>query len=118
MKNDMIAVIPAAGEGKRMKPLGINGSKIMIPVLGKPFLAYVLQQVADANLKRAIIVISKTSGQQIKKYFGYTYKSVTLSYVYQDKQLGTAHAIAQALPHIQSEYFLVQWSDSLAAENI
>src|SRR3989344_712122 len=118
MKNDITAVILAAGEGKRMAALGAKVSKIMLPILGKPTLAYIIDNVIAAGSKKIVIIIAPKTGDQVKKHFGSIRKGIDISYVVQEEQLGPAHAIALALPKITNPYFLVQYGDSLANQNI
>ena len=111
-------IILAAGEGKRLKPLGANIPKVMLPVLGRPVLEYVVKNLIEAGIKSIIIVVSKDNQKEIKKYFGENFGGAKIDYVVQQKQLGPAQAIILALPKIKSEYFLVQYGDSLADQNI
>ena len=61
-------IILAAGEGKRLKPLGANIPKVMLPVLGRPVLEYVVKNLIEAGIKSIIIVVSKDNQKEIKKY--------------------------------------------------
>lgn len=115
---DISAIVLAAGEGKRMKPLGSNLPKVMLPVLGKPVLDYVISNLTEAQIKKIVIVVSRASEPAIKKYFGANFKGIEIEYVIQQKQLGPAQAIALALSIVKTEYFLVQYGDSLADINI
>lgn len=118
MRNNLTGIILAAGENKRMKPLGTNLPKAMIPILGKPVLDHVISKVVDTNPQKIILVVSQKSLSPIKKYFKNQYKGISIEYVIQQEQLGPAQAIALALPHVNSDYFLVQYGDSLADQSI
>src|SRR6185369_5368116 len=50
-----IAMVYAAGFGKRMMPLTASMPKPMIEVLGKPLLGHALDKVASAGIGRAIV---------------------------------------------------------------
>lgn len=115
---DITAVVLAAGEGKRMRTLGANLSKVMLPILGKPVLAYIINNIKEAGIRHIVIVISGHLGESLTSYFGSSYKGMELKYVYQNKQLGPAHAISLALPEVDTDFFLVQYGDSLADQNI
>jgi len=53
-------VIPAAGEGTRLRPLSSNVSKAMVPVNGKPTIAYIIEQVRKlADVAEIVIVDGK-----------------------------------------------------------
>jgi len=45
----LTAIVPAAGEGKRMAPLNIELSKVMIPILGKPIIEYAIRNLYEAT---------------------------------------------------------------------
>lgn len=119
------AIVLAAGESKRMRPLGANLPKVMLPILGKPVLYYVIVNLIAAGIKNVILVVSPASQGPVKKYFGAKFGQVNIDYVVQKQQLGPAHALSLALPRInkvflriKSDYFLVQYGDSLADENV
>jgi len=92
----MKAVVLAAGEGRRLKPLTNRRPKPVLPVAGKPLLEYVLDAIVDAGIDEVVFVVGYAR-DRIQTYFedGDDW-GVDLSYVVQEKQLGTAHAVAQA----------------------
>lgn len=112
------AIILAAGEGKRMKALGSNLPKVMLPILGKPVLSWVISKILEVGIKNIILVVSPKSQHSVKKYFGENFKGAKITYILQEKQVGPAQAIALALPKVKSDYFLVAYGDSLADQNI
>lgn len=118
MQNNLTVVILAAGEGKRMRPLGQGLPKIMLPILGKPVLDYVITNLIEAGIENIILIVSPTSSIPVKKYFGSSFKEIKIDYVVQKEQLGPAQAISLALPKIKTPYFLVQYGDSLAQNNV
>jgi glucose-1-phosphate thymidylyltransferase len=104
------AVILAAGEGKRLRPFTETMPKVMLPVANKPILEYVLDAVKKSGIDEVILVVGYKK-EVIMEYFK-DYKNITIRYVTQDKQLGTAHALLQTKKHIK-EPFIV-----LAGDNI
>lgn len=92
----MKAVVLAAGEGRRLEPLTNRRPKPMLPIAGKPLLEYVLEAVVDAGIDEVVFVVGYAR-DRIQTYFGDGDEwGVDVEYVVQEKQLGTAHAIAQA----------------------
>ena len=87
----MKAVILAAGEGKRLRPFTETIQKVMLPVANKPVLEYVIDAVKKSGITKIIIVVGYKK-EVIMEYFK-DYKNAKISYVIQDKQLGTAHAL-------------------------
>ncbi|MGD2156309.1 MAG: sugar phosphate nucleotidyltransferase [Anaerolineales bacterium] len=100
------AVILAAGRGKRLRPITKNRSKAMLPILGKPMVVRVLEDLIINGLEDFIIVISPDD-QDIIDYFdkgGFLDGRVQL--VQQAQPLGTAHALHQAAPFIEGDFIL------------
>jgi NDP-sugar pyrophosphorylase family protein len=85
----MKAVILAAGEGKRLRPYTETIPKVMLPIANKPILEYVIDAVKKSGITEIIIVVGYKK-EVIMEYFK-DYKHAKITYVTQDKQLGTAH---------------------------
>jgi bifunctional UDP-N-acetylglucosamine pyrophosphorylase/glucosamine-1-phosphate N-acetyltransferase len=87
------AVIPAAGEGKRIRPYSVKVPKPMIQVLGRPILAHVINRCKAAEIEHIIIVMNPDS-TIVKDYFGDgTDFGVVIEYVHQPKPEGIGHAV-------------------------
>ena len=65
----MKAMILAAGEGTRVRPLTQRMPKPMIPVLGKPVMEYLVEQLADHGFNQIMVNISHMA-DSIERYFG------------------------------------------------
>ena len=85
------AVILAAGEGRRLRPFTETMPKVMLPVANKPLLEYVFDAVRKSGIEEIIVVVGYKK-EVIMEYFK-DYKNVKITYVIQDRQLGTAHAL-------------------------
>jgi NDP-sugar pyrophosphorylase family protein len=111
----MQAVILAAGRGKRLYPLTLSRSKAMLPVLGKPMLARILEAIAANNITNFVIV-HRSTDQQITSFFSqYQQFGWQISFVEQVDPKGMAHALMQAEPLIQGD-FLLSACDSLLSQ--
>ena len=89
----MKAVILAAGESRRMRPLTSNRPKVMLPIANKPILEHLLVEVKEAGIDDFIFVVGYCD-EQVRSYFGNGEKwGVKIAYAEQRKQLGTADAI-------------------------
>lgn len=108
----MKAVILAAGQGKRMKPLTSRLPKPLVAVEGKTFLDHIFDSL-PAQVDDVIVIIGY-KGDQIKKYLGRAYKRKKISYLYQKKLDGTAKALLLARPLLKGGgRFLVFYGDEL-----
>jgi glucose-1-phosphate thymidylyltransferase len=110
----MKAVILAAGEGKRLRPYTETIPKVMLPVANKPILEYVVDAVKKSGITEIIIVVGYKK-EVIMEYFK-DYKHAKITYVTQDKQLGTAHALLQAKNHIKDPFIVVS-GDNIIDQN-
>ncbi len=114
----MKAVILAAGEGKRMRPISDSIAKEMILIFGKPFMHYQLERMKEAGLSEVILVISPKK-QRIQKELGNSFQGLKIKYAIQEQQTGTAEAIRQCKEYLSGEdFFLVQYGDSLTEINL
>lgn len=111
----MKAVILAAGEGIRMRPLTHNKPKPMIEVLEQPLLCHILKSLPE-EINEIILVIGYL-GDQIKNYFGEKFGRFKITYVYQQKKLGTAHALWLCRKQLQEEKFLILYADDLQSKD-
>jgi len=101
------AVILAAGEGSRMRPLTYSRPKVMIPVANKPILEHLLIEVAEAGIREFIFVVGYHE-EQVRDYFGSGDKwGVSIEYCAQRKQLGTADAIKMVKDLIEGKFLVV-----------
>lgn len=106
------AIILAAGEGQRLRPFTRLIPKVMLPVAGKPILAYVVEALARNGVRRLVIVVGYRK-EHVQDYFGSGKNlGVEITYVTQPKQLGTAHALMQAR-ELADERFLVVAGDNV-----
>ncbi len=106
------AIILAAGEGQRLRPFTVTRPKVMLNIAGKPILQYVVEALAQDGIRKIVIVVGYRR-EQIFDHFGNGEElGVEITYVVQEKQLGTAHALMQAEKSVSGE-FLVLGGDNL-----
>jgi len=92
----MQAIVLAAGEGSRMRPLTSKRPKVMLPVAGKPFLEHILSRGREAGLDSFVLVVGYCQ-QAVRSYFGDGRRlGIKIDYAVQEKQLGTGHALLAA----------------------
>ncbi len=94
-------VILAAGQGKRMRS---TLPKVLQPLAGQPLLAHVLT-LARSLGPQSIHVVYGHGGERVRAHFAEW--TGDLHWVEQAEQLGTGHALAQAMPAISDEQQLL-----------
>ncbi len=100
------AVVLAAGEGTRLRPLTRNRPKPMLPAANRPILEYVFDALIDAGITRLVAVVGYKR-DRVQDHFGPTYRDVPISYVTQEKQLGSGHALLQARSTVDGPVLVV-----------
>ena len=88
----MIAIIPVAGAGTKLRPHTYTQHKSMIPVAGKPVIGYIIEQLIDAGVKEFVFIVGYL-GDKIRDYVEKTYPQVKKSYVSQQMREGVGHAV-------------------------
>ncbi|WP_086929389.1 bifunctional UDP-N-acetylglucosamine diphosphorylase/glucosamine-1-phosphate N-acetyltransferase GlmU [Agarilytica rhodophyticola] len=88
-------VILAAGKGTRMCS---NKPKVLHTIAGKPFLQHVVDRSRELDADNIHIVVGH-GADSVRAEIG----SENISYVQQTEQLGTGHAVKQALPQLQAD---------------
>ena len=89
---ELQVVILAAGQGKRMRS---DLPKVLHPLAGKPMLAHVLDTSASLHPAHTCVVIGH-GGHRVKEAF----EARPIAWAVQEQQLGTGHAVMQALPYV------------------
>jgi UDP-N-acetylglucosamine diphosphorylase/glucosamine-1-phosphate N-acetyltransferase len=113
----MEAVILAAGEGTRLRPLTSTRPKPMLPVAGKPILEWDLQALSDSGFSKACIIVGYRK-ESIEKYFGKRFGKLKLEYITQKEQLGTAHAISIIEKNVGKEFLVMNGDLIISADLI
>jgi NDP-sugar pyrophosphorylase family protein len=107
------ALILAAGEGTRLRPLTLSQPKPMLPVGGRPILEHLVAHLA-ANGIRDIAINLHYKPEAITRYFGDGGPfGVRIVYSHEPQLLGSAGA-ARALDWFLDEPFVVWYGDVLA----
>lgn len=98
------AIILAAGSGSRMKS---NKPKVIHEILGKPIISYVIEAAKEVGIDDICVIVGHES-EQVKAAI-----TSEVTYVEQKQQLGTGHAVIQAVDFIgESGKTLVLFGDT------
>jgi|LDZT01.1.fsa_nt_gi bifunctional UDP-N-acetylglucosamine pyrophosphorylase/glucosamine-1-phosphate N-acetyltransferase len=105
--DSIASIILAAGQGTRMKS---SIPKALHTVVGRPMLSYPIELAKSLGIEKIIVVVGRQA-DRIKKEFCSLEDEII--YAYQEKQLGTAHAVQQAenYLHAFSGIILVLYTD-------
>lgn len=93
MAGPLHVIILAAGEGKRMRSAK---PKVLQPIAGQPMLAQVIAAARALN-PEGIHVVHGHGGDQVQAAFA---DQPDLQWAHQAQQLGTGHAVEQAMPKV------------------
>lgn len=96
-------VLLAAGKGHRLDMKLTN--KCFAPINNIPLINYSLELVLPQYFDELIIIVGHNA-EYIMKYMGESYHGIKITYVYQEPQLGIAHAILLAAPYINSDFMM------------
>ncbi|OUW61129.1 MAG: hypothetical protein CBD58_03555 [bacterium TMED198] len=102
----MRAIIPAAGNGKRLTPITDYVQKCLIPVGGKPILQHNIEQLFELGVSEIDLIIGSYS-EQIIKFVGDVFPRNNINFIFQEKRLGLGHAVFQALKDRKKEIVIL-----------
>ncbi len=103
----MKAIILAAGEGSRMRPLTYSRPKVMLPLANRPILEHLLVETRDAGISEFIFVVGYHS-EKIREHFHTGQQwGVNIEYVTQPQPLGTAAALRMAAGLIEGNFLMM-----------
>ncbi|WP_227375304.1 sugar phosphate nucleotidyltransferase [Haladaptatus halobius] len=99
----MQAVVLAAGEGTRLRPLTEDKPKALVEVAGKPILTHCFETLVELDAEELIVVVGY-EGAKIRERYEESFAGVPITYARQDEQLGMAHALLRAEPHVRDDF--------------
>jgi UDP-N-acetylglucosamine diphosphorylase/glucosamine-1-phosphate N-acetyltransferase len=118
----MKALLPVAGNGTRMYPLGVTTPKCLITVLNKPLMVWTLEGLAAAGVDEVVLVVSAgVFGQRIRQFAeSIKMNGLKISIAVQEQQLGTAHVVQVARDFFSpgEEFIFVYGDDLYGPENL
>lgn len=135
------AVIPVAGYGTRFLPYTKAVPKAMLPIINIPAVQHVIQEAVDSGIEEIVLVTGQhkeiieahfgeadgleemlknkgASGEKFLDSVIYPEKMAKISYVVQDRQLGTGHAVMLAEDFIGNEPFAVMFGDDVMKNDV
>jgi NDP-sugar pyrophosphorylase family protein len=111
---EVTGAILAGGLGTRLRSRIADRPKVLAPVRGRPYLAYLLDQLAAAGIRR-VVLLTGYLAEQVRATFGESHAGMRLDYSVEPVPLGTGGALRHALPHLTSPTCLLLNGDSFCA---
>ena len=111
----MQAIILAAGEGVRVRPLTRSRPKAMIPVANRPIIEYVIDALLENGIRDIVVVVGYRKEQVTRFLNGL---GVPIDVVVQEKQLGTAHALQCAESKIKGDFLVLPGDNYIDPQSI
>jgi len=112
------AIILAAGEGQRLRPFTVNRPKTMLAIADKPIVQYVIEALSQNGIRNIVLVVGYRKEQIFDSIGSGEEFGVDVTYVTQNKQLGTAHALAQAVDVAEAEFLVLPGDNLIVADTI
>jgi len=109
----MKAVILVGGEGTRLQPLTCNTPKAIVPILNRPFLEHLLLYLKKHGIDDVILAMGYLPAPIHQCLGDGRQYGVKLTFLVEDKPLGTAGAVKNAEPYLDGQTFLVFNGDVL-----
>ncbi|MEW6143293.1 MAG: bifunctional sugar-1-phosphate nucleotidylyltransferase/acetyltransferase [Chloroflexota bacterium] len=114
----MKAVILAAGEGKRMRPLTTTCPKVMLPIANQPIIEHLLIELKRAGITEFIFIVGYRA-DSVRSYFSNGKRwGVSIEYCTQQEQAGTSHAVRLVREKVYSRFLLVNGDVVLKASDL
>ena len=114
---DVTAAVLAGGLGTRLHAVVSDRPKVLAEVWGRPFLAYLLDQLVSAGVRDAVLCTGYL-GEQVRDTFGDAFDDLRLAYSHEPSPLGTGGALRLAEPLFKNNYVLVLNGDSYCDVNL
>ena len=112
----MKAVVLAAGQGTRLRPLTDDTPKVLVEVDHTPLIEYAFDSLIDVGVDEFVVVVGYKKEQIMERYDD-EYRGVPITYAHQREQLGLAHALLTAEPYVD-EAFVLMLGDNIFRGNL
>lgn len=111
--NSMKALILSGGTGTRLRPLTYSNAKQLLPLANKPILFYIIEKIVRVGITEIGIIVGDTH-EEVKKIVGSGERwGVDITYIYQEKSLGLAHAVGIAEKFLGDSDFIMLLGDNV-----
>ncbi len=111
----MQAIILAAGKGTRLLPLTQTIPKVLLPIVGKPFIEHIIDSLLDVGFSEEdILIVTNYLESEIKE----TLKNRKVKFIRQKKVLGTANAVKSCKEYIEDDFLVINGDVLVSSEDL
>ncbi|RPI99495.1 MAG: hypothetical protein EHM39_06430, partial [Chloroflexi bacterium] len=112
------AVILAAGRGTRLGLLTKDRPKSMLPILGKPMMARVMDGLREAGIRRFVVVIGEQEGEIAAYLTNSWHPDTDTRFAIQAIPTGTVDALQLAAPNIDGPFLVTSVDNLTSTEHV
>jgi bifunctional UDP-N-acetylglucosamine pyrophosphorylase/glucosamine-1-phosphate N-acetyltransferase len=114
----MKALVLAAGEGTRLRPLTSNVPKPLLLVAGKPFLSHIFEALRAAGVRDVALLVG-WKANRIKEFYGDgSALGMRITYLEQKERLGTADAVGHGEGAMDEPFFCVNGDVVISEQDV
>ena len=103
----MKALVLAAGEGTRMRPLTASTPKPLLLTAGKPFLEHTFEALKGAGVEDVFVLSGWMEDRLRERFRDGSAIGIRIRYLEQKERLGTAHAVGMAGGELDEDFLCV-----------
>lgn len=111
----MQGVVPAAGQGTRLRPHTHEQPKGLVEIAGQPLLAHCFDSLLELDVDGLVVVVGYR-GDQLVDRFGDTFEGVPVEYVVQEERLGLADAVGRVADGVDGHFVLLNGDNVFDAD--
>lgn len=104
IRDELVGLIPAAGEGTRLYPFSRAVPKEIYPILGKPVIEHAVENLRMGGIRKLFLIVGYQKGALMDYLGDGSQFDVRVAYIYQLLRRGLGHAILQAKDWIDSPF--------------
>lgn len=108
---DVTGLILAGGQGTRLRTVVSDRPKVLAQVLGRPFILFLLDQLAEAGLRQAVISTGYMA-DMVERTVGARYRCMEIVFSREETPLGTGGAMGLAASLVRTPLVLAMNGDS------
>jgi len=108
----MLAIIPVAGSGTRLRPLTHSKPKALLHVGSKPIISHIIDSLIPLGCTKVVLIISYEGGN-IPVHITNCHPEVEVQAVVQEERLGLGHAVSLARGFAAGEDVIIMYGDTI-----